>query len=348
MSSDEKSFRTRPSTLAQLSSESIHKLLDLQYGDAVTDLLPGIFLKPLGDLIHRPSKKIRGRLVELGFGLSENRGDKKFLKEYRFLIEVLECLHAGSLAVDDVQDGSQMRRGEPALHIKYGVPTALAVGNWLYFWPLELIQQLSLPAEQELKIYRLYHRTLLRAHFGQALDVGVPIDTLPQNRVHDACMATLELKSGAIFSLALQMGAIVGGSADGMFAAINKFGHGLGVGLQMFDDLGNIKGAVDPGKRWEDLILRRPTWIWACAAKYYSEDIYKDFVLAVHQLPHDFHPLETWFEQHAFLKKSKALAHEHLKKCFNDFEKAVAPFQISSEVSAQLRDLGMEISRSYE
>lgn len=30
-------------------------------------------------------------------------------------------------------------RGKPALHIRYGLPTALNAGNWLYLWPAQLI-----------------------------------------------------------------------------------------------------------------------------------------------------------------------------------------------------------------
>lgn len=349
MTPHDKTAAFQKSSLGIFSKDELQKILDLQYGGDVRDLLSTVFLKPLGDLMARPGKQIRGRLVELGYQLAHgNETGGRFQQDFRQLVDALECLHAGSLAVDDVQDGSHMRRGEPALHIKYGLPTAINVGNWLYFWPLELINQISLSPEQELKIYRLYHRTLLRAHFGQALDVGVPVDTLAQNRVHDTCLSTIELKSGAIFSLALMMGAIAGEASDSLLEVINKFGHGLGVGLQMFDDLGNVKGSLEPIKRWEDLVLRRPTWIWACAAKYYSEDIYKAFVLAVHQLPHDVHPLETWFDQHGFMKKAKALAFDHLKRCFADFENGISPFNIPSAISSKLRDLGMEIVRSYD
>ena len=128
-------------------------------------------------------------------------------------------------------------------------------------------------AEQELKILRLYNRTMVRAHLGQLIDVGIPIDTIPQEKVESACLASMELKSGALFAMSLLFGAIIAGADDETCAVIERFGHGFGMGLQMFDDIGNVRGAVEPAKRWEDLVLRRPTWIWACAARHYSKEI---------------------------------------------------------------------------
>ena len=64
------------------------------------------------------------------------------------------------------------RRGKLALHIRYGLPMALNAGNWLYFWPFELIRTLELPSETTLSVYEYYHRTRLRAYFGQATLLG--------------------------------------------------------------------------------------------------------------------------------------------------------------------------------
>ena len=89
---------------------------------------------------------------------------------------LLESLHAGSLVVDDIQDDSLFRRGKATLHRLYGVGRALNVGNWLYFDSLDSISQWNLPASTEVEIWRLCHRALNRAHFGQGLDLGVAID----------------------------------------------------------------------------------------------------------------------------------------------------------------------------
>ncbi len=43
----------------------------------------------------------------------------------------LELLHTAFLVHDDIQDGSSLRRGRPALHVEHGVPLALNAGDAL-------------------------------------------------------------------------------------------------------------------------------------------------------------------------------------------------------------------------
>ena len=47
---------------------------------------------------------------------------------------LVEIIHAGSLIVDDIEDGSTQRRGAPCRPPAYGVPLALNGANWMYFW----------------------------------------------------------------------------------------------------------------------------------------------------------------------------------------------------------------------
>jgi geranylgeranyl pyrophosphate synthase len=326
------------------------ELTALYYGGSLADHLSSVIHKPLSDLISRPGKKIRARLVEAGWTMAHSFNAKPLEDDSRLekLKEAIEYLHAGSLVIDDIQDGSRTRRGQPCLHIKYGLPISLVVGNYLYFWPLEIIRSLNLTPEKELFLYRFYHRTLIRAHWGQALDVGIPIDTLPQDQVHDACLSAMELKSGALFSLGLVMGAAVGNVPIDFIPVLDAFGHGFGMGLQMFDDVGNLESTVEPSKRREDLMLRRPTWVWACAAKYFSKESYVRFVSGVHQLPHDPLPIETWFDQHDFLNKARRLGRQHMELCYGKLEKEIQERCTDLTSYVKLRDIGAEIMKAYE
>lgn len=46
-------------------------------------------------------------------------------------------LHNASLLVDDIEDGSKLRRGIPVAHDIYGVPTTINTANYIYFMALE-------------------------------------------------------------------------------------------------------------------------------------------------------------------------------------------------------------------
>lgn len=325
-----------------------HDLLSLHYGGNVVDLIPSTLLRPVKDLIEREGKRVRGQLVHLGYEFAHplEFGKSTDRDHLAVLGDCVEYLHAGSLAIDDVQDGSKLRRGKPALHLKYGLPTALNTGNWLYFWPLEKIRDLGLPLVKELEIYRVYHRTVVRAHMGQALDVGLSIHAFPQERVAEVCLATMELKSGALFSLALSMGAVFGGASPGLMKSLDEFGHGFGLGLQMFDDLGNMKGQKDPVKRWEDLSLRRPTWVWALAAREYSKEIYEDFMRVVQELPNDRH-LQKWVETHDFYNCAVFHTRLHMEKCFKKFEKSLGSQHLFEGPLLKLKQLAKVVSEAY-
>ena len=177
-------------------------LLGLRSGTAVDDVIKVALLNPVKDVTSNRGKRIRGKLVTLSYRLLAEGSAPSHIETVQCGIcaEVVELIHAGSLVVDDIEDGSITRRGKPALHIRYGLPTALNAGNWLYFWPFQLIKALELPNRTALAVYECYHRTLLRAHFGQAMDLGSRVDSLLQTRVPEVCLATMELRTGALMA----------------------------------------------------------------------------------------------------------------------------------------------------
>src|SRR5207237_1164596 len=83
--------------------------------------------------------------------------------------------------------------------------------NWLYFWPLRLIAGLELAPDAERCAYRVYGEALERAHYGQALDLGLSVDALPQDELAAACRLVTELKTGEITALAMALGGVAGG-----------------------------------------------------------------------------------------------------------------------------------------
>ena len=166
---------------------------------------------PIDELFGRPRKNLRNTLVELGFAIAErfmqNEEDSDATSEIcKSCCEILETFHAGSLVVDDIEDGSLYRRGQKSLHHLHGVPKALNAGNWLYFLPFQMIEEMPLPPERKYSLVQTCQRTLLRAHYGQALDLGINITEIAQEKVNDICLAAMELKSGALTGLALSLG----------------------------------------------------------------------------------------------------------------------------------------------
>jgi geranylgeranyl pyrophosphate synthase len=216
-------------------------------------------LGPLREFLSRPGKALRARLVELGFVLGGGEA-QRMPAELPLLIEIL---HAGSLIIDDIEDGSLLRRGAPALHRVHGLPVALNAGNWLYFWPQALLARMALPDGARLQAHERISACLLRCHEGQALDLTVRVDELARHEIAPVVRAITTLKTGELVGLACALGAIAAGATEARVTALARFGCEAGIALQMLDDL---SGALNPARRdkaLEDLRQRRATWVWA-------------------------------------------------------------------------------------
>lgn len=236
-------------------------------------------LAPVNDILSRPGKAIRAGLVDAGFALV--RPGRRAPEAAAALVEIL---HAGSLIIDDIEDGSQTRRGGKTIHRVYGVPKALNAGNWMYFLAAQQIEELRLGSQATLALYRLVNRTLLDCHRGQALDLALHVGEVSQAEVPIVVAETSLLKTGALAGLACGLGARVAGGSDEQVAALDDFGRELGLALQQLDDLGNLSGKGPASKRYEDLRNGRLTWAWAWAAELLDPLAYKNLELAVASL----------------------------------------------------------------
>jgi geranylgeranyl pyrophosphate synthase len=297
--------------------------------------LESSLLEPLRDFFARPGKEFRARLVECAYSLAGGKGAPPVLLPW-----IVEILHAGSLIVDDIEDGSTARRGEPALHVRYGLPLALNAGNWLYFWAESLVERLKVPPSVELSLHRTIQRALLDCHRGQALDLTLRMSQLVQAEVPVAVATTTALKTGRLMELAASLGAITAGAPAERVAAIGHFASDLGTALQMLDDVGGLYSMSRTHKGHEDLRLSRPTWPWAWLAETLPEERYRSLRREALEVEMgDRHPEHLAERLRAELgSEPKARPHERSMR-------AIARLRSQLGNSAALRALCAEIGR---
>jgi geranylgeranyl pyrophosphate synthase len=242
---------------------------------AAGPLPPEVWSGALGnvarDILARPSRQFRTRLCELSWRLCDGRGNPAAV-----LGAAVEIIHAGSLIIDDIEDGSPVRRGGPALHLEHGVGRALNAGNWMYFWALRLVGACELAPAGRDRVLREVVEAMHDCHLGQALDLSIAIARVPQAAVYRTVATSTILKTGALMGLAARLGAMAAGATAARETALARFGRRLGLGLQMLDDFGNLTGGSDgnAAKALEDLRNGRPTWPWALAARALSPATY--------------------------------------------------------------------------
>ncbi len=225
----------------------------------------GIF-QPLNHVLATDGKRLRAELIELSYRMAGGSGDAPL-----GLIEFVELLHAGTLVIDDIEDGSTMRRGQPTLHEVVGTPLAINTGNWMYFSALEKLQGLPLPAEQLLGILTETISTIRRGHEGQSLDLTAKVVEMDRRSIYPTVRAISRLKTGGVTALAAKMGAALAGADASRQRAFHAFGMQLGIGLQMQNDLVELRSGTRSDGRSDDLRNARVTWPWAWISRYGSE-----------------------------------------------------------------------------
>lgn len=290
-----------------------------RYTEELENLLNRNLIHPVADFLGHPGKNLRPLLVKLGYLLSLEE-ESEITPEVEMKLTqasaIVELIHNGSLIVDDIQDGSELRRNKPSMHVKHGMPLALNAGNWLYFRALSLVRKLDLPALDAFELLDDLIHLMEKAHLGQALDLGTSIHKLSQDQVMSTSLTSMELKTGTLLSLALRLGMAVSGNTTRK-NEILEIGRRAGLLLQMFDDLGNF---LTPGeKQFEDLYNKRPTWVWGLASELHSE-LYENFCLCVDKLP-DTRLLTAWSDELRFQQLIQLRTQSEVNEFFTIFNK---------------------------
>ena len=154
----------------------------------------------------------------------------------------LELVHNFSLIHDDIQDGDEMRRHKPTVWCVCGQPKALAVGNSMhaaaYQTALALTQK-GVSQPKALRCSQLLVESSLSMIKGQVQDLRFE-DSLDISI--DAYLGMIRLKTGALITCALQMGALLATDDIAHVNAFTDYGRSLGRMFQIRDDVLGIWG----------------------------------------------------------------------------------------------------------
>jgi len=305
---------------------------------------------PVAEFLSRPSKRFRARLVSCGARLAAREARGTDVANLALGTEAIELLHAGSLIVDDVQDGSSTRRGRAAFHTLHGTPLAVCGGNWLYFRSLSLLTELRLAPDDTLDISRMFTHAAEEAHEGQALDLSLRPDELTPDEVIELATALIELKTGSIAALALGLGAKLAGASQAAVAATQRFGRSFGLTLQVLDDFGNLLASPDAEKAGEDLNRNRLSGVWLHAALWTRGAVYEEFVATTRRLraatPSDRHELARWLEQHGVTTKARSTVRKSLSSALHTLAQELG-LPPEHEALRDLRDVTEAMTHAY-
>jgi geranylgeranyl pyrophosphate synthase len=222
--------------------------------------------QPLWDLMGRDGKRWR---AVFSFLLLDALGrDPEPLMDVMFVLP--ELLHNASLIIDDIQDDSTLRRGQDAIHRRYGLKVAISAANTAYFLPLMLVlDHAVLTAAEKQAICEAYQRQLVRAHLGQSLDIfwtdtlsAAQLEGWMADSIGPKILQMYALKTAAPIEGLAETALVVAGAGEGAREPVLRFARSMGLAFQLIDDIKNFSDSPGWGKqRGEDLRAGKLTYL---------------------------------------------------------------------------------------
>lgn len=169
--------------------------------------------------------------------------------------------HTASLIHDDLIDGDGVRRGQEAVHRRFGVDYAVLGGDYLIFQTYQCFTRcaaLGVPADRVLRAIALLSETCMQMCEGQALEAELVGDTAV---TRERYLKVIQMKTATFTASAAQIGAVMGGGDEPAIQALAQFGEHLGLAFQIVDDLLGYTESADTIRKptASDLANRRVT-----------------------------------------------------------------------------------------
>lgn len=203
---------------------------------------------PMVYLLGLPAKRVRPAAVLMGCELFGGKPEAAIDEALG-----IELFHNFTLMHDDIMDAAPLRRGQPTVHAKWNVSTAILSGDAML-----------------VKTYQIMGRNAgiseLFSHYALEVCQGQQYDMDYEDRSDVSLNEYLEmirLKTAVLLSCSLQVGAAVANAPAEERERLGRVGENLGMAFQLRDDLLDAYGDPDKvGKqRGGDLRAGKKTWL---------------------------------------------------------------------------------------
>ena len=183
-------------------------------------------------LIRSGGKRLRPRLVLLSYRAIGGKNISRVVP----LAAAVELLHTASLIHDDINDHSDMRRGQETVNARWGNSLALLVGDFVFVRLLNLIVGFDSRVIQVLAdccTAIVEGETLQILHLG---DIGM---------TEAAYLAIVTQKTASLFSACGELGCLLAEGTEDQISALKDYGLNLGIAFQIRDDTLDLVGKSD-------------------------------------------------------------------------------------------------------
>lgn len=227
--------------------QSLHDISDMLF-EKMDELLPepgegqgGRLYEAMRYSVLSEGKRLRPFLTVTSanlFGVSEESSLQT--------AAAIEFIHAYSLIHDDLpaMDDDDMRRGQPSCHKKFDEATAILAGDALLTYAFEVLADESTHHSNSVRAELV--RSVARAVGPRGMVGGQMLDLKSDdgNISIPEIIHLQRMKTGALFAVSCEAGAILGKAARNLRNALRGYAHDLGLSFQITDDLLDAEGVA--------------------------------------------------------------------------------------------------------
>ena len=259
---------------------------------SLPDTPPELY-EPVEYILSLGGKRIRPALVILACDLYAGAVESALIPAV-----AIEIFHNFTLVHDDIMDRSDIRRGQPTVHVKYNENIAILSGDVMSILASRLINQA--PGVVLNTVHDVFTKTAMEVCEGQQMDMNFEDQLTVSGEEY---MRMIELKTAVLIAASLKIGAILGGASQTDANDLYEFGRNLGIAFQLQDDLLDTYGdqkimGKQPGT---DIVDNKKTFLMLTALENSSPDQKKELL--------------HWLTNKYFEKEEKIASVTHI---FND------------------------------
>ena len=235
----------------ELAAWLAHKRREAEGFRAALELIDGV-----GQLVTQGGKRLRPALVYYTYRACGGPSDEEALP----VALATELLHTYLLIHDDIMDHAEVRRGQPAAHVRFqrahqaygfrgdaqdfGRSVAILLGDLAHTWSVELFTGASLEDGRARELTRCFSAMSEEVIGGQYLELlvaqrrGRPAPGAGDADREEELLRVLRLKSGRYTAeRPIQLGALLAGASPSVLAGLSRYGTAVGEAFQLQDDL---------------------------------------------------------------------------------------------------------------
>jgi geranylgeranyl diphosphate synthase, type I len=213
----------------------------------------------LSDFALRGGKRIRPTFAWWGWRAAGGEGGGPRAVAVLTAVSALELIQTCALVHDDLMDASELRRGQPTVHVRFteahragawrgeperfGMAAAVLLGDLALAWADDLFT--GAPLSDDMRRAARTPWLAMRAEMfaGQYLDVLAQAEG---DESEDRALGVARLKTAAYtVERPLHLGVALAGADQGTADAVRAFGTDIGVAFQLRDDLLGVYGDTE-------------------------------------------------------------------------------------------------------